>query len=45
MEAIDMCLHKIARIATGKFHEDNYDDLIGYATLAKQIAKGENHVG
>ena len=35
-------LVKIARIATGEFHEDNYDDAIGYLKLAKRVAKGEN---
>ncbi len=38
-EAIRMALFKIARIATaGAHHADNYDDLIGYVTIAKQIA-------
>ncbi len=37
-DAIEMCLTKIARIATGDFHQDNYDDLIGYATIAKKMA-------
>lgn len=36
--AIVMILGKIARIATGKAHADNYDDLIGYAKIAKQHA-------
>lgn len=40
-EAIGMVLHKIARIATGYFHPDNYDDLIGYAVLAKELAEGK----
>lgn len=39
-EAIGMVLHKIARIATGQFHPDNYDDTCGYATIAKEIKQG-----
>lgn len=37
-EAIEMVLHKIARIATGKPHLDNYNDAIGYLKLARQLA-------
>lgn len=38
-EAIGMCFCKIARIFSGeKIHLDNYDDLIGYATIAKRMA-------
>ena len=44
-EAMEMCLTKIARAATGQRKADNYDDLIGYATLAKKMAgfKDENN--
>lgn len=47
-EAMEMVLFKIGRIATAKtIHLDNYDDLIGYATLARQLAvqKQENDIG
>lgn len=38
IEALDMCLTKISRIITGKkYHRDNYDDLIGYATIAIRL--------
>lgn len=37
-QAIEMALMKIGRIATGKSKGDNYDDLIGYATLAKEVS-------
>lgn len=40
-EAVEMSLLKIARIATGVLHLDNYDDAIGYLTLAKQMAEKE----
>lgn len=40
-EAVEMILTKIARVATGKRKADNYDDIIGYATLAKQLANLE----
>lgn len=40
-EAIRMCLVKIARIATGYHHPDNYVDLLGYATLARNLAEGK----
>lgn len=37
MEAADMILHKLARIAAGDpFHEDHWDDIAGYATLVSQ---------
>ena len=36
--AIVMIIGKLARIATGKPHADNYDDIIGYATIAKEHA-------
>lgn len=43
-EAIRMVLFKIARIATAQTHHaDNYDDLIGYAQIAKNIAIGETN--
>ena len=35
-EAIHMILHKISRIVSGNANEpDHYDDIAGYATLAK----------
>ena len=37
-QAMEMVLLKISRIATGQIHIDNYDDLIGYATIAKEMA-------
>lgn len=37
-QAIEMALMKIGRIATGKLKDDNYDDLIGYTTLAKEVS-------
>lgn len=43
-ECIGMTFLKIGRIATGEFNEDNYDDAIGYLTLAKNILKGEKDV-
>ncbi len=36
-EAVDMILHKLGRIATGKpDFRDHWDDIAGYATLAAQ---------
>ena len=33
-EAVDMILHKLARVATGDpFVQDHWDDIAGYATL------------
>ena len=33
-EAVEMILHKIARIVAGSpFHRDHWDDIAGYATL------------
>lgn len=40
--AMEMVLVKIARIATGKFCEDNYIDAIGYLEIARKLAKGED---
>lgn len=40
--AITMILMKLARIATGVPHADNYDDIIGYTKLAKQHAIKES---
>lgn len=37
-----MTLSKIARVATGKFCEDNYIDAIGYLEIARKLAKGED---
>lgn len=34
---INMILTKLGRIATGRFQEDNYDDIAGYAELAKKV--------
>ena len=43
--AIRMLLLKIARIATGAPHKENYDDAIGYTKLAAQLAGFEPMVG
>ena len=37
-----LCMLKLARKCTGKFHRDNYADTIGYAALAYAAAKWEN---
>lgn len=38
-EAVDMILHKLARVATGDpFVQDHWDDIAGYATLASDRA-------
>ena len=37
--AIYHVLSKLARIITGKYHKDNYDDIKGYAELAKQLGE------
>lgn len=40
--ALMMIELKIARIQNGEeYNKDNYDDIIGYATLAQQLEKGE----
>jgi hypothetical protein len=36
IHACEMIMVKLARIATGIAIEDNYDDIVGYAKLAKQ---------
>lgn len=36
--AIVMIMGKLARIATGIPHADNYDDIIGYTKIAKEHA-------
>lgn len=41
--AIVMIMGKLARIATGIPHADNYDDIIGYAKIAKLHATGEDY--
>lgn len=42
--AITMIMGKLARIATGGInHADNYDDIIGYAKIAKKHATGEDY--
>ncbi len=38
-QAISMMMSKLARIASGDFHEDNYVDLINYARIAFNCAK------
>lgn len=39
-EALDMILHKIARIATGNpNHKDHWHDIAGYATLVEERLK------
>lgn len=40
--AMHLVLTKVARIATGAFHEDNYLDIEGYTILARKIMKGES---
>ena len=37
--AMEMILIKIGRIATGNFKADNYDDIIGYATIARKLVE------
>ena len=38
-EAVDMILHKMARVATGDpFVQDHWDDIAGYATLVSDRA-------
>lgn len=37
--AIIMILVKVARIATGKYHSDNYHDILGYARIAEELGK------
>lgn len=39
--AVVMIIGKLARIATGVPHADNYDDIIGYTKIAKKHAIGE----
>ena len=34
-EAFELIATKIARAVNGPYHEDDYDDIIGYATLGK----------
>ena len=36
-DAIEMILTKIARIATGEYHADNYDDIFGYGKIAHDL--------
>lgn len=36
--AIMMCLMKIARLSSGRYHPDNFVDLAGYAALAGELA-------
>lgn len=39
-EAVDMILHKLARIASGNFnHKDHWHDIAGYATLVEDRIK------
>lgn len=41
-EALDMIVHKIARILVGNpTHVDHWDDIAGYATLVSNILNGE----
>jgi hypothetical protein len=37
--AVMMCLFKIARIKTGRFKEDNWIDLVGYAACGAEVEK------
>lgn len=39
-DAMEMVLHKVARIATGTYHPDNYDDVNGYSSIAKDLGAG-----
>lgn len=42
-ECLEYVIEKLARIATGVgINEDNYNDIKGYAELARKIAMGEN---
>lgn len=36
--AITMIIAKLSRISTGRAHADNYDDIIGYAKIARELA-------
>lgn len=38
VEAIEMALTKLGRIATGQFHEDNYIDAAAYIAIACELA-------
>lgn len=39
--AIMMALLKVARIASGRTHDDNYVDACGYFACAAELAEGE----
>lgn len=42
-EAIDMILHKVARLVNGDHdHIDGWHDIAGYATLVEKILSGES---
>ena len=42
--AVMMCLFKIARIKTGRFKEDNWVDLVGYAACGAEVeAENDGH--
>jgi len=41
---MEMALVKIARICTGVFKDDNFNDAAGYLELARCMAKGETDV-
>lgn len=43
--AVMMALLKIARIRSGKFNEDNFIDLAGYAACAAELATPETTTG
>lgn len=43
--AVMMALLKIARIRNGKFKEDNFIDLAGYAACAAELATPETTMG
>lgn len=41
--AMLLALMKIARITSGRYHEDNFVDIAGYAACAGEIAANEEH--
>lgn len=36
-DAMENLLTKVARIATGRYCKDNYDDILGYASIAEKL--------
>lgn len=42
-EALDMILHKVARIVCGSYrHKDHWDDIAGYAKLATKFIDSQD---